>query len=181
GAEPSVQSIRELDHDGDDGDRAIEVTHVDGTVDVVISSASGEGSISAGGVTLTGRLGLARIVDDAATLLHLVGGTAITAPGAELNGTGPVTGTVTGTRRTFDGDEVDALITSTEVPEWVAGHTVVVAHPDGKTHGYPVKAVSTHDGDTHIELDGVDPGFGIAADGTSEMAFTPFTRWEGEP
>lgn len=180
GVEPSVQSIRALDHDGSEGDRAIEVTHADGTVDVIISSRTGEGSITAGGVTLTGRLGFARVTDGTASLLHLVGGTALTAPGAELTGTGPVTGTLTGTRRTFLGDEVDALVTEAEVSDWVTGHTVVVTHPDGKTHAYLVKAVAVADGATTLELDGVDPGFEIAEDGTSEMAYTPFTRWEGE-
>src|SRR5699024_3878202 len=101
------------------------------------------------------------------------------AAGQELTGTGAATGTITGTRRTFDGDDVDALVTSAEVADWVAGHTAVVTHPDGKTHGYPVNVVTAADGVTVIDRDDVEPGFVVDDDGGSAMVFTPYTTWTG--
>src|SRR5699024_9702800 len=38
GTEARVESIEELDHDGPQGTLAVQVTHADGTVDVVISN-----------------------------------------------------------------------------------------------------------------------------------------------
>lgn len=174
-----IEAIELVEHDGGDDDLAVRVTHLDGTVDLILSSVSGEGTLTAGGASLTGRLGFVRLVDDEATLLHLVGGTELTGGGSTLSSDGPVTGTITGTRRVIDQDEVDALVTTGEVPDWIAGHTLVVTHPDGKTHPYPVKQVSTDGNSTVIELDGVDPGFTVDGD-RSEMVYTPFTRWSGE-
>ena len=68
----------------------------------------------------------------------------------------------------------------TVVPEEMAGNTIVVTHPTGKTHGYEILNVSTADGQSTIELKGMDPGFKINRDGTSELEFYPFTQWTGE-
>lgn len=148
GAQTSVASIESSAHNGSVDDLAVKVTHADGTVDMIISSLDPASTVTAEGVSVTGKLGFARLVSGAATKLHLVGGTTISTPGKELTGTGAATGPVTGTRRTFTGDPVNALITT-----------------DG--------------GNTLIELDGVDPGFMIISDNTSELAFTPFTTWRG--
>ncbi|MGD7704948.1 heparinase II/III domain-containing protein [Microlunatus sp. Y2014] len=179
GAQTRIASIESVAHNGTEDDMAIKVTHADGTVDVIISSLDDASSVTAEGVTVTGKLGFARLVDGTASQLRLVGGTRLTAPGRELTGTGAATGTLTATRRRFNGDPVDALVTADAVPDWVVGRTVVVTHPGGKTHGYPIKAVSADGGSTTIELDTVDPGFSIAADGSSAMEFTPFTTWTG--
>ncbi|MGD7704947.1 heparinase II/III domain-containing protein [Microlunatus sp. Y2014] len=180
GAASRIAGIESVAHNGSEDDVAIKVTHADGTVDVIISSLDDAGSVTAEGVTVTGKLGFVRLVGGTATAAHLVGGSALTAPGKELTGTAPVAGTVTGTLSSLAGDDVDALVTSVEVPDWVVGHTIVVTHPDGKTHGYPIKAVSNTGGAGTVELDGIDPGFAIAADGSSAMVFTPFTTWTGE-
>lgn len=177
-ATPQIAAVEALPHNGTADDLAVKVTHADGTVDIVLSRQNDSGSLSAGGVTLTGKLGWARISGTTTTGLHLVGGTRITAPGRELTGTGAVIGTVTGTRRTIAGDPVDALVTTASVPDWVVGHTVVVTHPGGKTHGYPIKQVTVDNGATLIELAATDPGFTV--DGNrSAMVFTPFTTWTG--
>ncbi|MFW6599950.1 heparinase II/III domain-containing protein [Propionibacteriaceae bacterium Y2011] len=179
GATARIQSVESVAHNGTADDLAVKVTHADGTVDLIISSLDDQGSITAEGVTVTGKLGFVRLVDGSASQLHLVGGSELTAPGGSLTGTGAATGTLTATRRKFNNDPVDALVTAATVPDWVVGHTVVVTHPDGKTHGYPVKAVTASGGETMIELDAVDPGFSIAADQTSTMDFTPYTKWSG--
>ncbi len=106
----------------------------------------------------------------------LVGGTALSSGGTELSGDGPVVGTITGVLRRAEGDPTNALITSVAVPESMIGKTLLVTRPDGKTHGYPIKAV---DGQ-QVELDGIDPGFSFGDDGSTELQFLPFTRWTGE-
>jgi len=178
GATPQVTAVEMLDHNGADGDLAVKVTLADGTVDIVLSTQTGTGSITAGGITLAGKLGWARISNGETIGLHVVGGNRIGGPGRELTATGPVVGTLTGTRRKIGGDAVDALVTSASVPDWVVGHTIVVTHPGGKTHGYPIKAVTSADGATTIELDAMDPGFTIDGN-SSAMVFTPFTTWAG--
>src|SRR5690606_31577746 len=112
--------------------------------------------------------------------LHLVGGTSLTAGGQSITDDGPVTGPVTGTRRQMSGDPVDAIVTTASVPAWAEGRTLVVSHPDGKTHSYPIKAVSTDGGATLMEIDRIDPGFQVNEDGSSQMLFTPFTVWTGD-
>ncbi|MGD7706550.1 heparinase II/III domain-containing protein [Microlunatus sp. Y2014] len=176
---PRVTAVQKLSHDGEEGDLAVKVTFVDGTVDIVISLTSDDRTVTAGAVTLTGKLGWARIRDGATTALHLVGGTRVATDHQELTGPGCVTGTVTRTLRKLAGDPADGLVVSETVPTWAAGQTVIVTHPDGKTHGYPIRAAVPGTGETVIELEAADPGFSIAPDGSSELAFTPFTRWDG--
>lgn len=179
GTEARIESIEQVDHDGPEDTLAVRVQHTDGTVDVVISSQDDDVTVTAEGVTLTGKMGFARLQDGAVTSLHLVGGTGLSGPGQEISGTGSISGTVTGSLRTDDGDELNAVLTSTEVPEWAAGHTLVLYRPDGKTQGYPIESVSTADGQSIIELDRVDPGFTIDEDGGA-LAFFPHSTWEGE-
>src|SRR5690606_6478819 len=120
----------------------VKVTHVDGTVDVVLSAQSDDATVTAGGVTLTGKLGWARLAGDELVAAHLVGGTSLTAGGQTLTDDGPVTGVVTETRRRMVGDDLDALVVDGSVPDWCIGRTVIVTHPDGKSHPYPILAVT---------------------------------------
>lgn len=180
GTEARIESVEELEHDGPEGTLAVQVTHADGTVDVVLSTQSDEETVTAGEVSLTGKMGFVRLQDGSATLLRLVGGTSLTAPGAELSGTGAVSGTVSGTLRIEDGEEVNAVLTSEEVPDWVEGHTLVVYRPDGKTLPYPIEALSSADGQSVLELGDVDPGFSLDEDGGGELTYFPHTQWDGE-
>ncbi len=180
GKTPRISSVELVEHDGSADDLAVKVTHDDGTVDLVLSSFTGSGTLSAEDATLTGKLGWVRMSEGEVVALHLVGGTSLTAGGQSLTDDGPVTGPVTGTRRQMAEDETDAVLTTATVPEWAVGRTLVVAHPDGKTHAYPIKAVTAEGGTTLIEIDRIDPGFQINDDGSSEMVFTPFTVWTGD-
>ncbi|OYN89910.1 heparinase II/III domain-containing protein [Parenemella sanctibonifatiensis] len=172
-----IERIERLDNDGPEGTLAARVVHLDGTIDVVISTPDSDATVTAGGVTLTGKLGFARITSSG-TKLHLVGGTKLTAAGAELVGEGPVTGTVTGTTRTNNGDATNAVVTDQTVPDWVAGHTLVVTRPDGKTHPYLIAGVTATDQGSAIELVDTDPGFVVDGE-SSELVYFPATKWSG--
>lgn len=176
GKEPRVEQVERLTPDqAADGSIAVRVSHGDVT-DLVLSSADPEQPMVVGDATLTGKLGFVRLTGGSVTKLVLIGGTALRYGEQEVTGDGAVAGRVTGVQRRAAGDPVDALVTDTTVPESAVGGTVVITHPDGKTHGYPIKAV---DG-TRVELDGIDPGFEFDDDGSTELRFLPFTRWTGE-
>lgn len=158
-----------------DGSIAVKISYGDVT-DLVLSSADPESPMTAGGASLTGKLGLVRIVGGTVTRLILIGGTALSHGSAQVTGDGPVTGKLTGVLRRPDGDAKNAFVTDVAVPETMIGKTLVVTHPDGKTHGYPIKAVSGQE----VEVDGIDPGFRFNDDGSTELQFLPFTRWTGD-
>ncbi|WP_144276629.1 hypothetical protein [Parenemella sanctibonifatiensis] len=179
GEQPRIASIEQVDHDGPEGTIAVRATHTDGTVDIIISAPSDDATVTAAGITLTGKLGFVRLVDGQAAGMHLGGGAALSGGGAALEGEGPVTGTVTGTTRTDAGDATNAFLTDATVPDWVAGHALVVTRPDGKTHPYAIAAVSAIEGGTAIELESTDPGFVVDGE-VSSLTFLPHTVWEGE-
>lgn len=179
GTEARIESISKLDHDGPEGTLAVQVTHVDGTVDIVISNQEDNETVTAGGVTLTGKLGFVRTQQGGATAMHLVGGTSLSASGGEVSGTGAVSGAASGTLRTVDGEDVNAVLTSVEVPDWAEGHTLVVYRPDGKTLPYRISAVDRADGQTVLELGNSDPGFSGDNNGGG-LTYYPHTEWEGE-
>lgn len=180
GAEAKISAIEELDHDGPEGTLAVQVTHTDGTVDVVISNQEDDVAVTAGEVSLTGKMGFARLQDGSTTILRLVGGTSLSAPGGEVSGTGAVAGAVSGTLRTDEGDGTNAVVTAEEVPEWAEGQTLVIYRPDGKTLPYRIQALSSSDGNSVLELGDVDPGFALGGDGSGELTYFPHTEWEGE-
>src|SRR5699024_6686827 len=63
GVDPRIASVERLPHDGGDDVLAVRITHTDGTVDVVVSTQAEDATVTAGGVTLTGKLGWVRIRD----------------------------------------------------------------------------------------------------------------------
>lgn len=171
-----VESIERVVPDqAADGSIAVKINYGD-VSDLVLSSADPDSPMVVGDASLTGKLGLIRMAGGTVTKLVLIGGTALSSGGTEITDDGPVTGLITGVLRRADGDGTDALITDVAVPDSMIGKTLVITHPDGKTHGYPIKAISGQ----QVEIDGIDPGFTVNDDGSTELQFLPFTRWTGD-
>ena len=178
GDEARIESVERLEVTGDaDGVVAVRVSR-GGHTDIVLS-ASDTATVSAGGVSMTGRLALVRLAGDTVTDMLLVGGTELRYGDVQLAGAGPVSGEIGRVLRRQAADDIDGFATSTPVPESAVGRTMVVTHPDETTHGYRIKAVSAADSGSVVELDRIDPGFWIDDDGTSKMEFEPFTTWTG--
>lgn len=173
-----IETVERLEVNGG-GDGVIAVRVIwDGHTDIVIS-APDTSTVSAGGVSMTGRLAVVRLAGDAVTDMVLVGGTELRYEDVRLTGAGPVSGEIDEVFRRRATDDIDGFATSVAVPEAAVGRTMVVTHPDDTTHGYRIKAVSARGGGSVVELDRIDPGFSIADDGTSRMQFEPFTEWTG--
>src|SRR5699024_929412 len=162
------------------GTLAVQVTHADGTVDVVISNQDDDVEVTTGEVSLTGKMGFVRLQAGNATMLRLVGGTSLSAPGGEVIGSGAVSGTVSGTLRTDEGDDVNAVLTADEVPGWAEGQTLVIYRADGKTLSYLIQALINTHGNTVMELGNADPGFTLGGDGSGELTYFPHAEWNGE-
>jgi hypothetical protein len=60
-----------------------------------------------------------------------------------------------------------------------AGGYMIVTHPDRTTHGYTLKQIVRERNRTLLLTAQTDPGFGIDGDGSSEMKFYPFIKWNG--
>lgn len=175
---PRIDDVRRLTPDqARDGDLAVQVDYGT-TSDIVLSSLDPAEPMVVGDITMRAKHGLIRLVDGAVQSMYLVGGTLLKKGTAELTDAGPVTGVVTAVERRGAGADRDAFHTTTTVPTALAGRTVVVTHPDGKTHGYKIAAIE--DGGTAIRIDEMDPGFVVNDDGSSALEFYPFTSWTGE-
>lgn len=179
GAGPKIESIEKLTPDqGSPGDVALRIRYGN-TTDIVLSAADPTRTMKVGDMELTGKYGLIRLVDGAVTKMLLSEGTLLRKGADSVTGAGVVQGTVTDVLRKVDGDAVDALVTSAAVPTELIGRTVVVDHPDGKTHGYTIGDIRQEAGKTWIVLAGSDPGWDVLADGTSRMTSYPFVGWQG--
>ncbi|HEY6740563.1 MAG TPA: heparinase II/III family protein [Actinopolymorphaceae bacterium] len=180
GGTPRISQVERLTPEsGGSGALAVRIEHAGGT-DIVLSSLDAETPLVVDDLRLEGKAGFVRLKDGQVQAMRLVGGTLLRKGDVTLTGDGPVTGVVSSVRRVGAGDDADAFVTEATVPDWVVGHTIVVRHPDGKTHGYPIASVDVADGRTVIGVDRFDPGFVVDADGGSRMLFHPFTRWTGE-
>ena len=179
GATPSVARIERLEPEsGGAGALAVRVEHAGGT-DIVLSALDAETPLVVDDLRLEGKAGFVRLKDGQVQSMRLVGGTLLRKGDVAVTSDGPVTGVVSAVRRVGAGDDADGFVTEATVPDWVVGHPIVVRHPDGRTHGYPIASVDVVDGKTVIGVGRFDPGFVIDADGSSRMLFHPFTRWTG--
>lgn len=173
GDDPDL-SVERLEVSGDaPGAIAVAVRTGDRT-DLVLSALE-PGNLSAGGVSMEGRLAHVGLIGDSVTEMTLIGGSTLTHGELSLTGEGTTTGTVTQTLRAVVGDSTNGFVLDQAVDESVVGRTMVITHPNGKTHGYRITAVTSNG----VEIDG-DPGFSISSDGSSRMEFVPFTEWTGE-
>ncbi len=86
GATPFIKSARALDSvaNGERFAAAVQVQLADGSRDVLLVSES-EGEMSAGGVSMNGRVGFARFRDGQATTRALIQGTRLAAGGAQIH------------------------------------------------------------------------------------------------
>ncbi|TMV45524.1 hypothetical protein FE783_28905 [Paenibacillus mesophilus] len=176
---PRIESVVKLIPDESaEGDVALQIRYGT-TTDIILSSAGIGRTLKVGDFELVGKYGLIRIENGAVVKMVLADGKLLRAGGQLITGTGAVTGNVTDVLRTLDGDKVDALVTDADVPVDMAGRYVVVTHPDGKTNGYAVKEIRREGSRTLLVLNNTDPGWDIAADGSSSMTTYPHTGWRG--
>jgi hypothetical protein len=182
GRDPHIRRVELLqpEHSGE-GDVAIAVSY-GSTTDIILSSGSSgqEQPLIVGDISLTGGIGLTRIENGEVAQMVLIGGTMLRKGGNAIHGDGPTEGIVDSVLRKADGDPVDALVTATAVPDDAAGRCVVVTHPDRSTNGYLIRDIVREEGRTLLMIDGTDPGFTIRDDGSSEMLFYPFKKWNGQ-
>lgn len=177
---PRIDNIERLTPDqAVEGDIAVKVTYGNIT-DIILSSLAPDQPLVIGDMILKGKMGMIRLKDGEVEELYLVGGTSLKKGDIEVTGEGAISGSITEVQRQAEGASRDAFITETPISTDIQGKTLVITHPDGKTHGYIVKEVKEEDGRTIIEIDDMDPGFTINRDGTSELKFYPFTKWTGE-
>lgn len=163
-----------------EGDVALAVAY-GGTTDIILSSgpASLRQPLVVGDISLTGGVGFIRIENGEVTRMMLIGGTMLRKGELAIHGDGPTEGVVESVLRRADGDPVDALVTGAAVPGDAAGSCVIVTHPDGSTNGYPIRDIVREEGRTLLVIEGTDPGFTIREDGSSDMRFYPFKKWDG--
>lgn len=181
GAEPRIRRAELLQPgQSGEGDVAVAVTY-GGTTDIILSSGSSDRQqpLVAGDMSLTGGIGLIRIENGEVAQMVLIGGTMLRKGELAIHGDGPTEGIVDSVLRKADGDPVDALVTGAAVPYDTAGSCVIVTHPDGSANGYPILDIVREEGRTLLLIDGTDPGFTIREDGSSEMRFYPFKKWNG--
>ncbi|RKN86275.1 heparinase II/III domain-containing protein [Paenibacillus ginsengarvi] len=153
----------------------------DSTTDIILSSGSAGPSepLVVGDMSLTGGLGFIRIENGEVAQMVLIGGTLLRKGELAIRGDGWAEGVVDSVLRKADGDSVDAFVTSMAVPYDTAGSCVIVTYPDGSMNGYPLRDIKREEGRTLLLIDGVDPGFTIREDGSSEMKYYPFKKWCG--
>lgn len=176
---PRIENIEKLDLDESvEGDIAVKVTYGD-TTDIILSSLHPDQPLVVDDMVLNGKMGMIRLIDGEVQDMYLFGGTTLEKGEVKVTDTGAVSGSVTEVERTGAGDDRDAFITDTQVPTDIAGNTLVITHPDGKTHGFEVKEIAEKGGQTVIEIADMDPGFSMDGD-HSKMEFFPFTEWSGE-
>jgi hypothetical protein len=177
---PRIESVIKLAPDQPaEGDAALQIRYGT-TTDIILSSASIDRTLKVGDIELIGKYGMIRMENGEVTKMVLADGKLLRAGSRTITGTGAVSGNVTDVLRTLDGDKVDALVTEADVPVDMAGRYVVITHPYGKTNGYAVKEIRREGSRTLIVLNNADPGWDIAADGSSGMTSYPYTRWQGK-
>ncbi|WP_010271000.1 heparinase II/III domain-containing protein [Paenibacillus senegalensis] len=177
--QPLIEDMTRLQPaDGKPGDIAVAISYGEVT-DIILSSLDPTEPLVVDDMTLVGKMGLIRLKDGAVKEMHLFGGTLLQKGTEQVLAEGPASGQISEVLRLGAGDGVNGFLTSSDVSAALKGRTIVVTHPNGKTHGYPIKDIRAHGEYTLIELNEMDPGFAIHRDGTSEMLFTPFLKWSG--
>jgi len=166
---------------GRSGDVALKITWGDRADYLFVAGEEGGGTLRAGGVELRGRLGFLRERNGVVERMTLVGGTLLQKGSRRLRGEGILWGRIVDVLRKEAGDEADALVVDQPLPAGyrLKGLTVIVRDGAGFAVGHEVAGVATRDGRTRLLL-ADDPGFEIAADGTSRHCYFPGRSWQGE-
>jgi hypothetical protein len=187
---PFIERVERLPLTGGSGGSvAFRISHGAGT-DTLIASvedSSAPEPASAGGLRVTGGVGMVRVpatterAGAAASGGWLFGGTELRGPGIRLaSERGHYRGNVTGALRKADGAEVNAFLVDVGLPAGAAlkGAWVIVTHGNGHAHGYEIDRVEAHQGGTKVIL-AADHGLRIAGDKTTEVYF-PLREIQGE-
>ncbi len=154
---------------------ALRVTHGD-TVDTIISTLDEppySERISADGVSLRGRLGIARRQAGKTTAMWLFEGEELLCGQWHFSTErGAYRGEIAGALRQADGDAHDAFVTAAELPvgEVLRGAWMIVTHGNGYTHGYEIERVLTQDGRRLIVVS-YDHGLRLEGGKTKEVYF----------
>lgn len=178
---PRIRQAEMLQPDQmEEGDIALAIAY-GSTVDIVLSSGAATRSrpLIVGDIYLSGSIGFIRMEQGEVTQMVLIGGTALRKGAAAICGDGTTEGEIERVLRKANGDDVDAFVTRTTVSDEAVGSSIIVFHPDGRSHGYLISEVRRESGRTLLCLAGTDPGFTIQDSGDSEMTFYPFHRWSG--
>lgn len=142
----------------------------------MLLSLEGPAMMSAGGVTMTGRLGLVSRAGGKARG-YLVGGTALRAGGVSLSArTAAYSGRIVAATRKYDGAAADSFTVRADLPagDALGGSWMIVTHPGGDvTHGYEIDRVETAGGKTVVHLK-ADHGLRIDGRTTREV----FSQWK---
>jgi hypothetical protein len=181
GERPFLNSVERLEiENGQEGDVALRLTWGDCT-DYILCSASGEGTIRAGDLVMQGRIGFVRERNGEIERTTLVGGTLLEKGDTRVEGRGILSGSIRSVLRKASGDSVDGFVVDADLPvgDDLAGETAIVMDGAGFTYGYEIAGVSDEGSRTVLVLSD-DPGFEIAADGTSRHLFFPGRSWDGE-
>jgi hypothetical protein len=179
GTGPKIEAVEKLTPEqAVDGDVALQIRYGT-TTDIILSSANPDRTLKVGDMELVGKYGMIRMDNGIVTKMMLSEGSLLRKGNQTVMGAGTITGTITDVLRKLDGDAVDALVTQTTVPADLVGRTVVVDHPDGKTHGYTIQEIRQDGGNTLIVLNNMDPGWEILSDGSSRMTAYPSISWNG--
>lgn len=163
----------------DDGNVALQITYGDIT-DIILSSSDPAQPLTVNDITLHGRYGFIRLHQGEIAEMKLIGGTLLQKGDQQLTGSGPQTGVINKVMRISEGDPYYAFVTDTILTGDLAGQTLIVAHPDGTSHGYKIKEVNMDNQQSIILLDDMEPGWTIHADGSSTLDFYPFRDWNGD-
>ncbi len=144
--EPFIQSVRALpvESDGEGFAAAVEVTLADGRRDVLLVTEE-PATISAGGVSMTGRIGLARFDGDAVTERVLIQGERLEAGGETL--TMPV-GALQGTLAGWDDSDPERLLLDLDgaaLTDEVVGRYIIFANSERSDASYRIVEVVDED------------------------------------
>ncbi|GIP33357.1 heparinase II/III family protein [Paenibacillus sp. J2TS4] len=163
-----------------EGASAVKISYGD-TTDIILSSPHyKEQPLVMDDIVMDGEIGFIRLVNGDVQKMVLIGGTLLKKGNYEVTDKGTIEGRITNVMRTAEGDTHDALLTDSHISPDVVGQNVIVAHPDGSTHGYKIKEIDTEYRRSMIILDDMDPGFRIAEDDASHMTSFPLKKWTGE-
>lgn len=170
---PVVERVSRLQVDGADA-VALQVYH-DDAVDTILATLAEPpyAELAAGGVRMTGRVGIVRQANGQVTHMWLFEGRSLQCGDASLIASAArYEGRITAASRVADGAEADTFLTDAELPEGdeLHGHWLIVTHADGHTHGYEIDRVEQREGGSVIVL-AMDHGLRIDGDTTREVYF----------
>lgn len=149
--------------------------------DILLSHADeSPAPVTVGDIRFNGKKAFIRLVEHRVKQMMLVGGTLLQKGELLIAGSGTIKGKIRQVLSKAKGDDCNAFVTETDIGAEAPYTYITIAHPDGKSHGYPLTGVLRDERGTIILIGDQEPGFAIEADGTSHRTAFPQTRWKGE-